>query len=185
MLDRARAKARRARVDATFIATAGEALPFPDASFDVVLISLVLHQLPSDALTGRCSRSGGCWPGGRLFVVDLGTPEPGRRTVHSHGTPSSATPFTLAGSSRSSTTWASGSWTAVTSPSGSATSSLADCSRSPAGGAERLAGGEPLLRDRRIARSTAGSRHQLAQRAAGNASSSVGSVATRWPSGRS
>ncbi len=99
MLDRARAKARRARVDATFIATAGEALPFPDASFDVVLISLVLHQLPSDALHGTMFQVRRVLePGGRLFVVDLGTPEPGRRTVHSHGTPSSdATPFTLRG----------------------------------------------------------------------------------------
>ena len=37
-------------------------------------------------------------PGGRLFVVDLGTPEPGKRTVHSHGASSSGrTPFTLDG----------------------------------------------------------------------------------------
>ncbi|HEY7936118.1 MAG TPA: methyltransferase domain-containing protein [Candidatus Limnocylindrales bacterium] len=99
MLARARSKARRARVDATFVATAGEALPFPDAGFDVVLISLVLHQLPSDALHGtmvqvrRVLR-----PGGRLFVVDLGTPEAGKRTVHSHGTPASGgARFTLDG----------------------------------------------------------------------------------------
>lgn len=99
MVARARSKARRARIDATFVATAGEALPFPDAAFDVVLISLVLHQLPSDALHGTMFQVRRVLkPGGRLFIVDLGTPEPGKRTVHSHGTQSSrGTPFTLDG----------------------------------------------------------------------------------------
>ncbi len=97
MVGRAAAKARRARVDAAFIATAGEALPFPDDAFDVVLISLVLHQLPSDALHATMFQVRRVIaPGGRLFVVDLGTPEPGKRTVHSHGTPASGgTPFSL------------------------------------------------------------------------------------------
>lgn len=99
MVGRARSKARRAHLDATFIATAGEALPFPDAAFDVVLISLVLHQLPSDALHGTMLQVRRVLkPGGRLFVVDLGTPEPGQRTVHSHAAHSSGgTPFTLDG----------------------------------------------------------------------------------------
>jgi ubiquinone/menaquinone biosynthesis C-methylase UbiE len=99
MVARARSKAHRAHVDATFVATAGEALPFPGAAFDVVLISLVLHQLPSDALHGAMFQVRRVLkPGGRLFVVDLGTPEPGKRTVHSHAAHASArTPFTLEG----------------------------------------------------------------------------------------
>lgn len=97
MVARARSKARRARVDAAFVETAGEALPFPAAAFDVVLISLVLHQLPPDALHGTMFQVQRVLkPGGRLLVVDLGTPEPGKRTVHSHGTPASGrTPFSL------------------------------------------------------------------------------------------
>jgi ubiquinone/menaquinone biosynthesis C-methylase UbiE len=85
MIERARAKAKRARLPIEFIATAGEALPFPDASFDVVLISLVLHQLPSDALHATMAQVRRVLaPGGRLLAVDLGTPIPGQRTVHSH-----------------------------------------------------------------------------------------------------
>jgi ubiquinone/menaquinone biosynthesis C-methylase UbiE len=85
MLERARAKARRARLPIEFVATAGEALPFPAASFDVVLLSLVLHQLPSEPLHGTMSQIRRVLaPGGRLLAVDLGTPVPGQRTVHSN-----------------------------------------------------------------------------------------------------
>jgi len=86
MIERARAKARRAKLPIEFVATAGEALPFPDGSFDVVLVSLVLHQLPSDPLHRAMAEIRRVLaPGGRLLAVDLGTPVPGRRTVHSHG----------------------------------------------------------------------------------------------------
>ena len=85
MIERARAKGRQARVAATFLATAGEALPFADGSVDVVLLSLVLHQLPPDALHATMAQVRRVLaPGGRLLVVDLGTPVPGQRTVHSH-----------------------------------------------------------------------------------------------------
>ena len=85
MIERARGKAKRARLAIEFVATAGEALPFPDGSFDVVLISLVLHQLPSDALHATMAQVRRVLaPGGRLLAVDLGTPIPGQRTVHSH-----------------------------------------------------------------------------------------------------
>jgi ubiquinone/menaquinone biosynthesis C-methylase UbiE len=86
MIDRARAKARKAGIPIEFVATAGEALPFPADSFDVVLLSLVLHQLPSDPLHRTMSGIRRVLaPGGRLLAVDLGTPIPGQRTVHSHG----------------------------------------------------------------------------------------------------
>jgi ubiquinone/menaquinone biosynthesis C-methylase UbiE len=86
MIERARAKARRAGLQIEFVATAGEALPFPDGSFDVVLVSLVLHQLPSEPLHGTMGEIRRVLaPGGRFLAVDLGTPVPGQRTVHSHG----------------------------------------------------------------------------------------------------
>jgi SAM-dependent methyltransferase len=85
MIERARGKAKRSRLPIEFVATAGEALPFPDGSFDVVLISLVLHQLPSDALHATMAQVRRILaPGGRLLAVDLGTPIPGQRTIHSH-----------------------------------------------------------------------------------------------------
>ena len=86
MIGRAQAKARGRHLPVEFIATAGEALPFPDDSFDVVTVSLVLHQLPSDALHATMAQVRRVLtPGGRLLAVDLGVPVPGKRTVHSHG----------------------------------------------------------------------------------------------------
>ena len=85
MIRWARTKARLRRAPVEFIATAGEALPFPAASFDVVTVSLVLHQLPSDALhatAGQIRRV--LAADGRLLAVDLGKPVAGQRTVHSH-----------------------------------------------------------------------------------------------------
>jgi Methylase involved in ubiquinone/menaquinone biosynthesis len=85
MIGRARAKARAKRLPVEFVATAGEALPFPDDAFDLVTISLVLHQLPSDALHATMAQVRRMLaPGGRLLAVDLGEAVPGRRTVHSH-----------------------------------------------------------------------------------------------------
>src|SRR5689334_13188750 len=45
MIERATHKAKRDRVDVEFRTAAAEQLPFPDASFDVVLSSLMLHHL--------------------------------------------------------------------------------------------------------------------------------------------
>jgi ubiquinone/menaquinone biosynthesis C-methylase UbiE len=88
MIGRARSKARRATPPPAFRVAAIEALPFPDASFDAVTISLVLHQLPSDAFhQGMVEVRRVLRPGGRLFVLDMGGPQPeGRRTAHApHG----------------------------------------------------------------------------------------------------
>ena len=91
MIERARAKGRRSKPPVEWVHAAGEHLPFPDASFDVVLISLVLHQLPSDPLHGTMAQIRRVLaPGGRLLAVDLGTPVPGQKTVHSHGHASTA-----------------------------------------------------------------------------------------------
>ena len=85
MIGRASAKARRARVPVEFVATAGEALPFPAAAFDVVILSLVLHQLPIDALHATVAQVRRVLaPGGRLLLVDLDLSGPVGNTVHAH-----------------------------------------------------------------------------------------------------
>lgn len=72
MVEVARRKARRRRLAVQFQVAAVEALPFPDASFDVVLSSLMMHHLPGDlrrralAEIRRVLR-----PGGRMLIVDL------------------------------------------------------------------------------------------------------------------
>ncbi len=84
MVGHARAKARRARSAASFEVAAIESLPYPDASFDVVTISLVLHQLSSDGFhRGMVEARRVLRPGGRLLAIDMGGPQrPGRRTSH-------------------------------------------------------------------------------------------------------
>lgn len=73
LLDRARKKARRAHVDVTFAVGSGEALPYPDDTFDVVLSSLVLHHLSHDDLRASVSELRRVVsPSGRVFVADVG-----------------------------------------------------------------------------------------------------------------
>ena len=72
MLARAQRRARRAGVKIELVAGRAEELPFPDASFDIVLLSLVLHHLPAShraqAITeaARVLRAGG-----RVVVVEF------------------------------------------------------------------------------------------------------------------
>jgi len=70
-----------------------EALSFPDATFDVVLSSLMMHHLPGD-LKGRALAEVRrvLKPGGRLVIVDLQATtkkprpwEPGWLILHRHG----------------------------------------------------------------------------------------------------
>ena len=83
MVARATGKARRAGVGATFRAGIAQALPFEDASFDVVMCTLVLHQLPPDALHGAFAEFRRVLkPGGRLLLVDIGGPQGDRDTMH-------------------------------------------------------------------------------------------------------
>lgn len=89
MIMRATKKARQADANIEFRMAPAEALPFPDATFDVVLSTLMLHHLPDDILV-RCLREalrvlkkGGC-----LLAVDFGgTPRKKsflRRLGHHH-----------------------------------------------------------------------------------------------------
>jgi ubiquinone/menaquinone biosynthesis C-methylase UbiE len=88
LLARARGKARRARVDVDFRIGTGEALPFADASLDVVLSTLVWHHLPHDALRAAVHEMRRVLkPGGRALVVDIGgKQDAARATMHApHG----------------------------------------------------------------------------------------------------
>lgn len=88
LLARARKKARRAGVAVEFTPAGGEALPFADENFDVVLTSLVLHHLPHEQLreTVREIRRV-LKPSGRALLVDIGgAQDPAKRTFHApHG----------------------------------------------------------------------------------------------------
>jgi ubiquinone/menaquinone biosynthesis C-methylase UbiE len=72
MIETAQRKAARARVNVDFRVGVIERLPYPDASFDVVLSSLMMHHLPADlkpialAEVRRVLK-----PTGRLIIVDM------------------------------------------------------------------------------------------------------------------
>jgi len=74
MVAGARRKALRAGVDVAFEAAQAQALPFPDARFDLVTATLMLHHLPRAArsLFVREVRRV-LKPGGRLLVIDFAT----------------------------------------------------------------------------------------------------------------
>lgn len=90
MIARARDKAARAGVDVAFETARAEALPFPDAHFDVVLSTLMLHHLPGPvrrAFAAEIRRV--LRPGGRVLAVDFEAPTRRRKgliaRVHRHG----------------------------------------------------------------------------------------------------
>lgn len=88
MVERARAKARRHRADVSFGIATAQDLPFADRTFDLVVCTLVAHQLPQ-ADRRRCfaEMHRVLRPGGRLLLVDLamGAEPGGGSTPHSHG----------------------------------------------------------------------------------------------------
>jgi ubiquinone/menaquinone biosynthesis C-methylase UbiE len=90
MIDRATKKARRAGVDVTFRTGVVEALPYPDAHFDVVLSTLMMHHLPRKARQ-ECAHEirRVAKPGGRVLVVDFGATPRGKKSFlghfHRHG----------------------------------------------------------------------------------------------------
>jgi ubiquinone/menaquinone biosynthesis C-methylase UbiE len=90
MIERAQRKGTKADVDVRFESGVVEALPFPDASFDVVFSTLMLHHLPRPTRE-QCAREiqRVLKPGGRLVAVDFATPARQRKGVlarlHRHG----------------------------------------------------------------------------------------------------
>lgn len=90
MIARARRKAAKARVDVSFDVAIVEALPFGDASFDVVTSTLMLHHLPMP-VRQQCVREirRVLKPGGRLLTADFARPKRRRRgpllRLHRHG----------------------------------------------------------------------------------------------------
>src|SRR5215471_3304668 len=71
---------RRARrlPNCTFQPATAEALPFPDASFDVVVSSLVIHHLPDEGrLTAVREMRRVLRPGGSLLLAEFSMPERG------------------------------------------------------------------------------------------------------------
>jgi ubiquinone/menaquinone biosynthesis C-methylase UbiE len=90
MIGRAKKKARR-QANVQFQLAAAQSLPFDDSSFDVVMSTLVLHQLPAESLHQvKTEMARVLKPGGRLLIVDIGGEQssshtPHVRAAHRHG----------------------------------------------------------------------------------------------------
>jgi ubiquinone/menaquinone biosynthesis C-methylase UbiE len=75
MIAVARQKAARANLDIDYRVASVEALPFADATFDVVLSSLMMHHLPEDLKPRALAEIRRVLkPGGRLLIVDFKKP---------------------------------------------------------------------------------------------------------------
>lgn len=76
MIARARRKAAKRRVAIDLQPAVIERLPFPDQTFDVVLSTFMMHQIPDDVKRqGFAEIARVLKPGGRLLVVDTRRPE--------------------------------------------------------------------------------------------------------------
>jgi ubiquinone/menaquinone biosynthesis C-methylase UbiE len=78
-------KARKAGVDVAFQNAPAQALPFPDAQFDAVLSTVMLHHLPRKAreqCAGEIRRV--LKPGGRVLVVDFARSAGEKKGIFSH-----------------------------------------------------------------------------------------------------
>jgi ubiquinone/menaquinone biosynthesis C-methylase UbiE len=90
MVARARYKARRAKVAASFEVAFAQSLPFPDAQFDVVLSTVMLHHLPRATREPALREAHRVLrPGGRLLAVDFGADASAKKGlighIHRHG----------------------------------------------------------------------------------------------------
>lgn len=90
MITRASRKARKAGLEVLFESALAEALPFPDAHFDAVLTTIMLHHLPPKPRQ-QCAREMRrvLKPRGRVLAVDFARAARERRHVighfHRHG----------------------------------------------------------------------------------------------------
>jgi ubiquinone/menaquinone biosynthesis C-methylase UbiE len=90
MIARAEKKARKAGAEIVFRNAAAQALPFPGAQFDAVLITMVLHHLPRKARQ-QCAHEMRrvLKTGGRVLAVDFAGTAPARKGflphLHRHG----------------------------------------------------------------------------------------------------
>lgn len=85
MIARATRKAAKAGVPAVFRIAAAEQLPFPDASYDIVLSTLMLHHLPRKTRQQCVNEVRRVLkPGGRVLVVDFGRPSRRGLVAHFH-----------------------------------------------------------------------------------------------------
>ena len=85
MIVRATRKAERQGSRAAFKPGAAQALPFPDAHFDVVMTTLVLHHLPRpsrEQLAQGMRRV--LKPGGRVLVIDFGQSDHSHKSLLDH-----------------------------------------------------------------------------------------------------
>jgi ubiquinone/menaquinone biosynthesis C-methylase UbiE len=72
MIARARHKARRASADVEFQVASADALPFPDAVFDVALSTVMLHHVPRDVRVAAVLEMRRVLkPAGRVLLVDF------------------------------------------------------------------------------------------------------------------
>jgi ubiquinone/menaquinone biosynthesis C-methylase UbiE len=90
MIARASKKAKKAGAEVIFQTGLAESLPFPDARFDAVLSTVMLHHLPRDARQqGLREMRRVLKPGGRLLAVDFGRGSGNRKGLlghfHRHG----------------------------------------------------------------------------------------------------
>ena len=85
MLATAEKRARKAGVEVFFKHAVAEALPFPDAQFNVVLSTVMLHHLPQKARL-QCAREirRVLKQDGRVLVVDFEGFSDQRRSILSH-----------------------------------------------------------------------------------------------------
>jgi len=85
MIVRSEKKARKAGVEVVFKKAFAQRLPFPDAQFDVVLTTVMLHHLPRTArqeLAVEMRRV--LKPGGRVLAIDFGGTDRKRKTFLDH-----------------------------------------------------------------------------------------------------
>jgi ubiquinone/menaquinone biosynthesis C-methylase UbiE len=85
MLASAEKKARKAEVEVSFKSGVAEALPFPDAQFNVVLSTVMLHHLPQKARLQCVTEIRRVLkPDGRVLVVDFEGFSDQKRSLLSH-----------------------------------------------------------------------------------------------------